>query len=54
MLTTWMASPAHVKEPYPTPEERRALAAAGGITERQVSFWLGNARKRVWKVRVGK
>jgi hypothetical protein len=49
-LASWMAAPAHVKEPYPTPEERRALAAAGGITERQVDYWLGNARKRVWKV----
>lgn len=50
-MTTWMAMPAHVAWPYPTPEERRALAAAGGITERQVNCWFGNARKRTWLVR---
>jgi hypothetical protein len=50
-MQAWMSAPAHCKEPFPTPAERRALAAAGGITERQVETWFGNARKRVWKVR---
>ena len=35
-MTTWMAGRMHFAEPYPTPEERRALAAAGGITDKQV------------------
>lgn len=52
VMASWMSLPAHAADPYPTREERRALAGAGGITERQVDYWLGNARKRVWKVGV--
>jgi hypothetical protein len=50
-MGAWMAAPAHAAEPYPSREELRALAAAGGITPRQAGFWFGNARKRFWKVR---
>ena len=51
-MTSWMALPAHLVAPYPTAEQRRELAAVGGITERQVTYWFSNARKREWKVRV--
>ena len=46
-----MALPEHFAAPYPTCEERRALAAEGGISEAQVGYWFSNARKRSWKVR---
>jgi hypothetical protein len=49
-LAAWMALPEHAEAPYPTAAEARALAAEGGITERQVSYWFSNARKRCWKV----
>jgi hypothetical protein len=50
-MAAWLAAPENFESPYPTEEERRAFAAAGGITERQVMYWFSNARRRVWKVR---
>ena len=48
-MRAWLA--AHFAAPYPTAEDRRGLAEAGGITEKQVVYWFSNARKRTWKVR---
>jgi hypothetical protein len=48
-----MALPEHFAAPYPTREERRALATEGGISEAQVVYWFSNTRKRSWKVGLG-
>jgi hypothetical protein len=48
VLKTWMLSPEHVDYPYPTDEEKVALAAQAGITLKQLSVWFTNARKRLW------
>lgn len=57
-LRQWLLSPQHVDYPYPTEEEKLALAAAAGITVKQLTVWFTNARKRVWaplrKEQVGK
>ena len=49
VMTSWMAE--NFAAPYPSLEQRRELAEAGGITEKQVVYWFSNARKRTWKVR---
>jgi hypothetical protein len=49
-MSAWMRQPSSFTRPYPTVAERRALAEAGGIAERQVANWFSNARKRSWKV----
>ena len=36
------------RAPYPTPTEKARLASRAGLTVRQVSTWLVNARSRVW------
>jgi hypothetical protein len=48
ILKAWMLSPEHVEHPYPTDAEKEALALQCGISVRQVSVWMTNARKRIW------
>ena len=48
VLRAWMMSPEHVDHPYPSDEEKAALAAQTGISTKQVSIWFTNARKRIW------
>lgn len=48
ILKQWMFAPEHVDNPYPTEQEKVNLAAAAGITKKQVSNWFVNARKRLW------
>lgn len=50
-MTTWIATPAHFTAPCPSAGERAAFALGGGITERHVTNWFSNARKRSWKAR---
>lgn len=44
ILNEWFVS--HSTYPYPTEEEKEILAARTGLTNRQVSFWFVNARRR--------
>ncbi len=39
----------HWDSPYPSEEEKRALAAQANLKEDQVSNWFVNARKRNWR-----
>ena len=39
-------------KPVPTRDEKRALATATGLSERQVADWFVNARARKWKPRM--
>ena len=48
MLKAWMFAPEHVCHPYPTTQDKKDLAEAAGITEKQLSNWFVNARKRLW------
>lgn len=48
ILKAWMLSAEHVEHPYPTDAEKEALALQCGISVRQVSVWMTNARKRIW------
>ena len=45
-LRRWLEDPKHCFFPYPTLEEKLALAAAAGLTLHQVTVWFTNARKR--------
>jgi len=47
-LKTWFCGPEHWANPYPTEEQKQALAGSTGLTVTQVSNWLRNERKRVW------
>ncbi len=38
----------HWLHPYPTPEEKRALADDLGLSVSNVSRWFANARMRKW------
>ena len=44
---SWIMSPRHRHNPYPSRDQKDALAAVAGITVKQVSVWFTNARKRV-------
>ncbi|KAG2781568.1 hypothetical protein JG687_00000845 [Phytophthora cactorum] len=39
----------HLHHPYPTEEEKKALAVEGGIALEQVNNWFINTRGRKWK-----
>ncbi len=39
----------HRNNPYPSEEEKRALAAQANLKEDQVSNWFVNVRKRYWR-----
>ncbi|KAI8612235.1 homeobox KN domain-containing protein [Chytriomyces sp. MP71] len=43
-LTGWLKT--HREDPYPTPEEKRALAEQCGLNMKQVNNWFINARRR--------
>lgn len=43
-LKAWFAS--HSESPYPTDEEKNALASRTGLTQAQISNWFINARRR--------
>ena len=48
VLKRWFLS--HLRCPYPTPAQRRRLAAqAAGLTQAAVSTWFVNARMRLWR-----
>ena len=47
-LKAWITAPSHVDHPYPTDAEKRCLSNLTGITQRQISVWFVNARKRFW------
>ncbi len=49
ILKEWMLAPENYDHPWPTEEEKQQLADKCGITVRQVTVWLTNGRKRVWK-----
>jgi hypothetical protein len=40
---------AHRNNPYPSEEQKRALAAQANLKEDQVSNWFVNVRKRYWR-----
>ncbi|KAL1963440.1 hypothetical protein VTN77DRAFT_8341 [Rasamsonia byssochlamydoides] len=44
VLRNWFHQ--HQDFPYPTDEEKKALAQEAGLTKRQVSNWFANARRR--------
>lgn len=45
VLKTWLVK--HVKHPYPTEEEKHALAKETKLTMNQISNWFINARRRI-------
>ena len=49
ILKEWMLAPENYDHPWPTEDEKAALADKCGISVRQVTVWLTNGRKRVWK-----
>ena len=49
ILKNWMFDPKHFSHPYPNEREKEALAAAAGITKKQLCNWFTNARKRLWQ-----
>ena len=44
-----MTAPCHVEHPYPTDAEKLYLSITTGLTQRQISVWFVNARKRFWR-----
>ena len=44
----------HQDKPYPSEEEKRALAMQLNLKEEQVSNWFVNVRKRFWRLKEGK
>mmetsp|Transcript_11322 Transcript_11322/g.36168 ORF Transcript_11322/g.36168 Transcript_11322/m.36168 type:complete len:703 (-) Transcript_11322:1207-3315(-) len=44
-LKTWLEE--HVASPYPTDAEKNVMAADTGLTTKQITTWLLNARKRL-------
>ena len=48
-LKAWMTAPCHVEHPYPTDAEKLYLSVTTGLTQRQISVWFVNARKRFWR-----
>ena len=44
----------HQDNPYPSEEEKRALAMQLNLKEEQVSNWFVNVRKRFWRLKAGK
>jgi hypothetical protein len=51
-LKNWMLSPEHIKNPYPTPQEKQQIMADTGIDKKQLICWFSNNRKRIWKVKI--
>jgi hypothetical protein len=47
-LKIWMGCLDHWRFPYPSEEEKRALAKECGMNVTQVGNWFRNERKRVW------
>lgn len=47
VMEDWFS--AHRDNPYPSDEEKRALAATAHLREEQVSNWFVNVRKRYWR-----
>ncbi|ORX92945.1 homeobox domain of homeobox protein Pknox1, partial [Basidiobolus meristosporus CBS 931.73] len=45
ILKSWLAN--HVKHPYPTEDEKIALAMETKLTMNQISNWFINARRRI-------
>lgn len=48
VLKEWLLSPEHFDFPWPTEDEKLQLAAAAGISLKQLGVWMTNARKRIW------
>lgn len=44
VLRTWLDK--HIRNPYPKPREKKALASSTGLTEKQVSSWFNRTRAR--------
>ncbi|KAL3773453.1 hypothetical protein ACHAW5_003658 [Stephanodiscus triporus] len=53
-LKSWMMSPEHFQNPYPTEEEKAEIIAATGIDKKQLTCWFSNNRKRYWKPKMDK
>ena len=51
VLKKWMMAPEHYEHPYPDEAEKAALCAETGITQKQLTTWFTNARKRIWAPR---
>ena len=51
-LKTWILSPEHFENPFPTEGEKAEIIAATGIEKKQLSCWFSNNRKRFWKPRM--
>jgi hypothetical protein len=49
VMKDWMFSSEHFHHPYPSELEKQQLAEAAGITQKQLSNWFTNARKRLWQ-----
>ena len=43
----------HGSDPYPSPEEKTALAERVGMEVRQIEHWFTNRRKRHWRSKAG-
>jgi hypothetical protein len=44
ILTTWLNE--HTNNPYPSKEEKTALALRSGLSDKQINMWFSNARRR--------
>lgn len=53
-LKSWMMSPEHIENPYPTEEEKAVIIAATGIEKKQLTCWFSNNRKRFWSPKMKK
>ena len=52
VLRRWFEE--HGSDPYPSPEEKTALAERVGMEVRQIEHWFTNRRKRHWKSKAEK
>ncbi|KAG7363112.1 homeobox KN domain containing protein [Nitzschia inconspicua] len=51
-LKSWILSPEHIAHPYPTDQEKAQIMKDTGITLKQLTNWMVNNRKRLWKPRI--
>jgi hypothetical protein len=47
VMSRWFSE--HSSHPYPTEQDKKALAAAANLREDQVNNWFVNVRKRYWR-----
>lgn len=49
-----MMSPEHIEHPYPNEQEKQRILQDTGITNKQLTCWFSNNRKRFWKPKMEK